>query len=81
MDAYGSTGGEDSYFSAMTNTWFGFCPHGDQRWNLRFLELIRSQCLMTFQIDLRFFLSSYILISRDAIPVSELAVRGHSQWS
>ena len=26
----------------MANAWFGWCPHGDQRWNLRFLELLTA---------------------------------------
>ena len=32
--------GLQSYFEAMLNAWFGFCAHGDERWNLRFLELL-----------------------------------------
>ena len=32
--------GLQSYFEAMLNSWFGFCAHGDERWNLRFLELL-----------------------------------------
>jgi hypothetical protein len=34
--------GSGAYFAAMANAWFGWCPHGDQRWNLRFLELLTA---------------------------------------
>lgn len=37
-----SKSGSSAYFNAMANAWFGWCPHGDQRWNLRFLELLTA---------------------------------------
>jgi len=39
--AHGAVG-EEEYFATMADAWFSFCPHGDQRWNLRFLELLSA---------------------------------------
>jgi hypothetical protein len=39
---YGSSLVVRRYFEKMLDCWFSFCAHGDERWNLRFLELLSA---------------------------------------
>ena len=41
-EAHGTKEGVQRYFEAMLDAWFSFCAHGDERWNLRFLELLSA---------------------------------------
>jgi len=40
-----------AYFEAMADAWFGLCPHGDQRWNLRFLEVLSAGSIPVVMAD------------------------------
>ena len=46
-----AAGGEQAYFRAMEDAWFSFCPHGDQRWNIRFLELLGAGAVPVLVAD------------------------------
>lgn len=44
-------GGLKNYFDMATKVWFGLCPHGDQRWNLQFLELLSAGTISVIITD------------------------------